>query len=286
MTVRDRLFRTGFSRTQNAINWLIEHTLNYNRSFGQHNLSALLGFSARKTAVRPTELTATNFPNDLVQTLNAGQVSAGGSDIQEWSLLSYLGRVQYDYAGKYLLSGAIRADASSRFGAANRWGYFPSVSAGWNLSQEAFLKNTSWVSDLKIRASYGLTGNFQIPNYGSVSLLNYQNYILGSDVLVSGLAPGNSANDRLKWETTAMLDLGFDANLFRNQLTVTVDYYNANTSNLLLNVPFRERQGSVRNYRILVKSITRALSLRLVLSRPSGVSGGMPVLTSPPTGTK
>nr|WP_293833346.1 TonB-dependent receptor [uncultured Arsenicibacter sp.] len=244
--IRDRKgpsIPTGFSRTQNAINWLIEHTLNYNRSFGQHNLSALLGFSAQKDRRTATELTATNFPNDLVQTLNAGQVSAGGSDIQEWSLLSYLGRVQYDYAGKYLLSGAIRADASSRFGAANRWGYFPSVSAGWNLSQEAFLKNTSWVSDLKIRASYGLTGNFQIPNYGSVSLLNYQNYILGSDVLVSGLAPGNSANDRLKWETTAMLDLGFDANFFRNQLTVTVDYYNANTSNLLLNVPVPRASG-------------------------------------------
>ncbi|MCQ4021331.1 SusC/RagA family protein, partial [Klebsiella pneumoniae] len=105
-----------------------------------------------------------------------------------------------------LLSGAGRADGATRFGAANRRVYIPSVSAGWNISQEPFLKTSTWLSDLKLRASYGLTGNFQIPNYGAVSLLNYQNYILGSETLVSGLAPGNSANDQLKWEKTAMLD--------------------------------------------------------------------------------
>jgi len=244
--IRDRKgpsIPTGFSRTQNYVNWLIEHTLNYNQSFGPHTVSALAGFSAQKDRRTASELTATNFPNDLVQTLNAGQVTAGSSDIQEWSLLSYIGRAQYDYNGKYLLSAAVRADGSSRFGAANRWGYFPSVSAGWNVSQESFLKSSTWLNDLKIRASYGLTGNFQIPNYGSVSLLNYQNYVLGPETIVSGLAPGNSANDKLKWEKTAMLDVGFDANFFRNRLTLTVDYYNANTSDLLLNVPVPRASG-------------------------------------------
>ncbi len=244
--IRDRKgpsIPTGFSRTQNYVDWLVEHTLNYNRTFGPHTVSALAGFSSQKDRRTASELTATNFPNDLVQTLNAGQVTAGSSDVQEWSLLSYLGRVQYDYNGKYLLSAAIRADGSSRFGAANRWGYFPSVSAGWNLSQESFLKTSTWLSDLKLRGSYGLTGNFQIPNYGSVSLLNYQNYVLGSETIVSGLAPGNSANDRLKWEKTAMLDVGFDASFFRNRLTLTVDYYNANTSDLLLNVPVPRTSG-------------------------------------------
>ncbi|WP_460944677.1 SusC/RagA family TonB-linked outer membrane protein [Spirosoma daeguense] len=244
--IRDRKgpsIPTGFSRTQNYINWLIEHTLNYSQSFGQHNLSVLAGFSAQKDRRTASELTATNFPNDLVQTLNAGQVTAGGTDIQEWSLLSYIGRAQYDYNGRYLLSAAIRADGSSRFGAANRWGYFPSVSAGWNISQEDFLKSVSWLSDVKIRASYGLTGNFQIPNYGSVSLLNYQNYVLGPESIVSGLAPGNSANDKLKWEKTAMLDIGFDAAFLRNRLTLTFDYYNANTSDLLLNVPVPRTSG-------------------------------------------
>ncbi|QJD79170.1 SusC/RagA family TonB-linked outer membrane protein [Spirosoma rhododendri] len=234
---------TGFSRAQNFVNWLVENTLNYSKSFGPHAISALAGFTAQKDRRVANELTATNFPNDLVYTLNAGQVSSGSSDVQEWSLLSYLGRVQYDYAGKYLLSGAIRADGSSRFGRNNRWGYFPSVSAGWNISQESFLKSSTWVSDLKLRASYGLTGNFQIPNYGSISLLNYQNYILGSEVLVSGLAPGNSANDRLRWEKTAMLDVGFDLSLWRNRLSLTVDYYNANTSDLLLNVPVPRTSG-------------------------------------------
>ncbi|GAB3727670.1 SusC/RagA family TonB-linked outer membrane protein [Spirosoma lituiforme] len=246
LEVRDRKgasVPTGFSRAQNFVNWLVENTLNYNRSFGVHNVSALAGFSSQKDRRVANELTATNFPNDLVQTLNAGQVSSGSSDVQEWSLLSYIGRVQYDYNGKYLLSAAVRADGSSRFGRDNRWGYFPSVSAGWNVSQETFLKSATWLSDLKLRASYGLTGNFQIPNYGSVSLLGYQNYILGSEAIVSGLAPTNSANDKLKWEKTAMFDIGFDVSFLRNRLNLTVDYYNANTSDLLLNVPVPRASG-------------------------------------------
>lgn len=234
---------TGFSRAQNFVNWLVENTVNYNHSFGLHTVSALAGFSSQKDRRVSNELTATNFPNDLVYTLNAGQVSSGSSDRQEWSLLSYIGRVQYDYNGKYLLSAAVRADGSSRFGRNNRFGYFPSVSAGWNLSQEAFLKSVSWLSDLKLRASYGLTGNFQIPNYGSISLLNYQNYILGNETIVSGLAPGNSANDKLRWEKTAMFDIGFDAGFLRNKLNLTVDYYNSNTSDLLLNVPVPRSSG-------------------------------------------
>ncbi|GAB3497809.1 TonB-dependent receptor [Spirosoma knui] len=246
LEIRDRKgpsVPTGFSRAQNFINWLVENTLNYNQSFGPHTVAALVGFTSQKDRRVANELTATNFPNDLVYTLNAGQVSAGASDVQEWSLLSYLGRVQYDYNGKYLLSAAIRTDGSSRFGRDNRWGYFPSVSAGWNLSQESFLKPVTWLSDLKLRASYGLTGNFQIPNYGSISLLNYQNYILGPETVVSGLAPGNSANDRLRWEKTAMLDVGFDVSFFRNKLNFSVDYYNANTSDLLLNVPVPRTSG-------------------------------------------
>lgn len=246
LEIRDRKgpsVPTGFSRAQNFVNWLVENTLNYNRSFGAHTVSALAGFTAQKDRRTATELTATNFPNDLVQTLNAGQVSSGGSDVQEWSLLSYLGRVQYDYGGKYLLSAAVRADGSSRFGRDNRWGYFPSVSAGWNVSQESFLKGVTWLSDLKLRGSYGLTGNFQIPNYGSISLLNYQNYVLGAETIVSGLAPANSANDRLRWEKTAMLDVGFDVSFLRNRLNLTVDYYNASTSDLLLNVPVPRASG-------------------------------------------
>ncbi|MCK8492676.1 TonB-dependent receptor [Spirosoma sp. RP8] len=246
LEVRDRKgasVPTGFSRAQNFVDWLVENTVNYNHAFGAHNVSALVGFTSQKDRRVANELTATNFPNDLVTTLNAGQVSSGSSDIQEWSLLSYLGRVQYDYNGKYLLSGAVRADGSSRFGRDNRWGYFPSVSAGWNISQEPFLKSATWMSDLKVRASYGLTGNFQIPNYGSISLLSYQNYILGPETIVSGLAPSNSANDKLKWEKTAMLDIGFDVSFFRNKLNLTVDYYNANTSDLLLNVPVPRASG-------------------------------------------
>ncbi|MBO0938285.1 TonB-dependent receptor [Fibrella sp. HMF5335] len=264
---------TGFSRAQQFVNWLVENTLNYNHSFGLHNISALAGFTAQKDRRRANELTATNFPNDLVQTLNAGQVTSGSSDLQEWSLLSYLGRVQYDYNGKYLLSAAVRADGSSRFGAANRYGYFPSVSAGWNVSQESFLKGATWLSDLKIRASYGLTGNFQIPNYGSVSLLNYQNYVLGAESIVSGLAPGNSANPNLRWEKTAMLDVGFDANFFRNRLSLSVDYYNANTSDLLLNVPVPRASGFSTELQNIGKVNNQGIELTLGTRQTFGKVG-------------
>jgi TonB-linked SusC/RagA family outer membrane protein len=266
LEIRDRKgasVPTGFSRAQNFVNWIVENTLNYNRSFGVHNVSALAGFSSQKDRRVANELTATNFPNDLVQTLNAGQVSSGSSDIQEWSLLSYIGRVQYDYNGKYLLSAAVRADGSSRFGKENRWGYFPSVSAGWNLSQETFLKSATWLSDLKLRASYGLTGNFQIPNYGSVSLLGYQNYILGPETIVSGLAPTNSANDKLRWEKTAMFDVGFDVSFLRNRLNLTVDYYNANTSDLLLNVPVPRASGFSTELQNIGKVNNQGLELTL-----------------------
>ena len=274
--IRDRKgpsIPTGFSRTQNYVDWLVEHTLNYNRSFGPHTVTGLAGFSAQKDRRTASELTATNFPNDLVQTLNAGQVTAGSSDVQEWSLLSYIGRAQYDYNGKYLVSAAVRADGSSRFGAANRWGYFPSVSAGWNISQESFLKSSSWLSDLKLRASYGLTGNFQIPNYGSVSLLNYQNYVLGPETIVSGLAPGNSANDKLRWEKTAMLDIGFDANFFRNRLNITADYYNANTSDLLLNVPVPRASGYSTELQNIGKVNNRGFELSIGTQQTFGRLG-------------
>lgn len=266
---------TGFSRAQQFVDWLVENTLNYNRSFGRHNFSALAGFTSQKDRRRANELTATNFPNDLVQTLNAGQVTSGSSDLQEWSLLSYLGRVQYDYDGKYLLSAAVRSDGSSRFGAANRYGYFPSVSAGWNVSQEPFLKSSTWLSDLKIRASYGSTGNFQIPNYGSVSLLNYQNYVLGAETIVSGLAPGNSANPNLRWEKTAMLDVGFDASFFRNRLNLTVDYYNANTSDLLLNVPVPRASGFSTELQNIGKVNNQGVELTLGTRQTFGKLGWM-----------
>jgi TonB-linked SusC/RagA family outer membrane protein len=236
---------TGFSNTNQFTNWLAENTLNYSKIFGVHKINAVVGYSAQKEIQDRSTQTANNFPTDAVTTLNAGQIASGSSTLQEWSLLSVLARAQYSYDGKYLLSASVRRDGSSRFGKNNKWGTFPSVSAGWIVSNEKFFENQKFISNLKIRASYGLSGNFQIPNYGSVAQLSNasSNYILGNQALVNGISISTPANPDLSWENTASADAGIDIGFFDNALNLTVDYYNANTSKLLLNLPVAGASG-------------------------------------------
>lgn len=233
----------AISRNRATNNWLVENLLNYNLSSGKHTLNAIAGFTAQKENFSSQEITATNFPNDLVTTLNGGQITQGGSFYEEWALLSLLSRVQYNYADKYYLSAAIRADGSSRFGENNKWGYFPSASAGWRISGEDFLKDNQTISNLKLRASYGQTGNFQIPNYGSIGLLGFTDYVLGGSTLATGLAPNTPSNPDLSWEKTTMIDFGLDIGLFNDALYLELDYYNADTKDLLLNVPVPMSSG-------------------------------------------
>ncbi|MEM9721042.1 MAG: TonB-dependent receptor [Bacteroidota bacterium] len=233
----------GTSRSRFTTNWLVENTLNYTEAIDKHNIQALAGFSAQKETFKNSELFATNFPNDLVSTLNAGQITDGGSFQEEWSLLSVLGRVQYNYDNKYYLSAAIRADGSSRFGENNKWGYFPSASAGWRISGEPFLADNTTISNLKLRASYGQTGNFQIPNYGSIGLLGFTDYVLGGNQLATGLAPSTPSNPNLSWEKTTMIDIGIDFGLFKDAVYLELDYYTADTEDLLLNVPVPMSSG-------------------------------------------
>src|SRR5690606_36930402 len=124
-------------------NWVWENKLSYTKSFKDHNLNAILVYSAQKETTKNNRVEATDFPNDMIHTIAGGKVVNGTSGIQEWALNSYLSRVQYNYKSKYMLTGAVRADGSSRFGKNNRWGYFPSVSAGWRISQEDFMKDIS-----------------------------------------------------------------------------------------------------------------------------------------------
>ena len=225
-------------RSQSLFNWVWENTLNYNGTFGDHAVTGLIGYTAQKQRVDNSQKTGAGFPNDLVKTMNAATtISNAGSTRNEWSMISYLARATYAYKGKYLLSGAIRADGCSRFGADNRWGYFPSASVGWRLSEEPFLKNaSSWLDNLKLRASYGMTGNNQIPNYGAIATLGYDSYVLDGKK-ISGMYPQNFADKKLKWEKTGQVNIGFDASFFNNRLSVTYDYYYSKTKDLLLDVP-------------------------------------------------
>lgn len=240
------------------LNWLIENTLNYQKNFNGHNLNAIIGFTAQKDMMKKHSVQATDFVNDLVQNVAGGIVSTGGADSQAWALASFLARAQYDYKGKYLLSAAIRSDGSSRFGKNNRWGYFPSVSVGWRIISEDFMRNLPWVSNLKLRASYGISGNFSIGNYEHIAMLKYNQYVLGTGEgsLVSGLRPSQISNDDLGWEKTRMYNVGLDIGLFDERLTFEFDMYQSNTYDLLLDVPIpqitgfsdmRKNIGEVRN---------------------------------------
>jgi TonB-linked SusC/RagA family outer membrane protein len=222
--------------TSNNDNWISENVLTYAQEFGDHSLNLMAGYTAQKNTYANSNLTATNFPNDLVHTLNAGTPSAGGTQETQWSMISYIGRAVYSFRNKYLLTTTLRRDGSSRFGSDNKWGYFPSAALAWKVSEEDFLKESSWISSLKLRFSYGVTGNNLIPNYGAIGLLSQRQYAWGSNVQ-RGLYPSSISNPKLKWEKTGQFDFGANIGLFNNRIYLEADYYTSLTNDLLLDVP-------------------------------------------------
>ncbi|MDN5199880.1 TonB-dependent receptor [Fulvivirgaceae bacterium BMA10] len=254
---------SGRSSTFQLINWINENTITYNKTFDAgHSISLLGGYSIQKENIQSNRLLASNFPNDQVTTLNAGVITGGNSLEEEWTLISYLLRATYDFKGKYLFSAAVRRDGSSRFGANNKWGVFPSFSAGWRMSDETFFPETDWISDLKLRASWGVTGNNQIENYGSQALLGNAGAILGGS-LQSGLSPSTSPNANLSWEETNMLDVGLDIGLWEDKIILTADYYKATTDGLLLNVPVPAHSGFTSSLQNLGKVQNSGLELAI-----------------------
>ena len=227
----------------NISNWTWENTITYNQLIDGHRFDFLGGITAQKSTRQTHRTTASvtfDTPvNNANQVINADQTTRDSDiDLQEWSLYSMLARVNYDFQTKYLLSASFRADASSRFGTNSKWGYFPSLSAGWRVSQENFFQGISWVNELKLRVSYGLTGNFNIGNYKQIPAISSDNYVTGNPgQLQTGFRPTQIANTDISWEKTQMTNFGIDLGLFQNQLNLTLEYYNARTTDLLLEVP-------------------------------------------------
>ncbi|TCC96507.1 TonB-dependent receptor [Pedobacter hiemivivus] len=225
-------------------NWLSELTLSYDKTFGtDHRVNAVLGYTAQKERYNGYSFGATNYPDDLIETINASTLLDGaGAGIEKWSLLSYLARANYTFKDKYLFTATIRTDGSSRFGKNTQYGTFPSAAFAWRASQEKFLKSIRWINDLKLRASYGQTGNFNIGNYAYASSVGPSNYAFG-DQLASGRVSGSIANENLTWEKSRELDLGIDMAVLNDRLSLTVDYYNRITSDLLLNAELPSASG-------------------------------------------
>lgn len=265
---------TGNYANSQLTNWVIENTLSYNKKFGDHSFRAIGGFTAQKERSSSSSVAATGYPNDLVQTLNgATTITSFTAAVNEWSLLSGLGRVQYSFRERYLLSAAIRADGSSRFGPNTKWGYFPSASAGWIVSDESFMKKIKTISSLKLRASYGVTGNFEIGNYAYLSLLSPANYVYGSSggsTLSSGLYQSTASNPNLGWEKTSAVNIGTDVGLFKEHLHATIDVYNNNTNHLLLNVPVPQSTGFSTNLVNIGKVNNKGIEITLTSSNQLG----------------
>lgn len=225
---------------------LNENLATYTRSFGEHNFELLAGFTNQKFYGEATRIQADTYTDDRLPTIQGAlNINRGGTNNQfnQWSLVSYLSRLTYNFKGKYLLTAAIRSDGSSRFGSVNRWGTFPSASLGWIISDENFFSNINAINFAKFRASYGVIGNNNIGNYTQYALVNNTiNAVFGSTV-ATGAAVVSLANSGLTWETTKQFDMGLDLAFLNNRLQFTYDYYLKNTTNLLYSVQIAQESG-------------------------------------------
>ncbi|MFH5834316.1 SusC/RagA family TonB-linked outer membrane protein, partial [Halalkalibaculum sp. DA3122] len=220
---------------QETLNWLNENTIRYESVYGDHNIRALAGLSIQQETIEVGNFSATNFPDNEIRTFNAAPTIGGNTNIGEWSLVSVLGRINYDFKDKYLITATIRRDGSSRFGADNRWGSFPSFSVGWRISEEKFMREVNLFNNLLIRGGYGLSGNFNIGNYSHLGTVSTANYTLNSQE-VSGRTVTNLGNPNLGWEEVQQVNLGLNMSMLEDRLNFTLDAYEKITSNMLLNI--------------------------------------------------
>lgn len=236
----------AFENYSNTSTFVNENLLNYNRTFNKHAIDAVGGITYQaSTSQNLNSGTATGFLTDIYQSnnLNASSVKAvPGTGYNDNKLVSYLGRVNYAYSRRYLLTLTGRYDGSSRFSENHKYGFFPSGAVGWRVSEESFMQNIKAISNLKIRASYGLSGNQAIGNYQTLGQLTNQNITL-NNTPVTGYYLSRLENKNLKWETTKQLDIGIDVGFFNERLLLAADYYDKKTSDLLLNVTLPTSSG-------------------------------------------
>lgn len=242
----------GIHDTFNRLYWNSQNFLTYQGEFGKHSVSAVAGYSVEESIFRNSYIRKFDYPTDIFPTLNQGltilnaQTDARTNRSSE-AMIGSFGRVMYNFAGKYYLTGSIRRDGSSKFGADKKWGVFPSVSAAWRISDERFFEPLQrYVSDLKIRGGWGIIGNSGISSYGytgnpsypALSVLNPAAYVLGAGSTVSpGYAESKVANPSLGWEETTDWSAGIDAELLGNRINLSIDYFYRHTQNMLFNMP-------------------------------------------------
>ena len=234
-----------------GVTWLNENTLTFNKSWREkHRINAVAGFTMQQFNNESLFAYAFGFPDGRTGYHNIAVAENPQTPVNsesQWSLLSYIGRVNYTLSDRYLFTLTGRIDGSSKFSAGNKYGYFPSGAFAWRVSQEEFMRNLTSVSDLKLRISYGVIGNQAIPPYQSLALIGpYSQGVFNSSAgseVYNGMEPLSYVNKNLKWESTKQFDAGFDLGLFKQRITLTADYYSKLTYNLLLSTPIPTTSG-------------------------------------------
>ena len=231
---------SGNYRSVASLNYTSNTFLNFARDFGlRHNVEAVAGFSFQKQDLKTSQVVGEGFPSDDFKNLaSASDITFGSSFGTDEALVSYFARANYRFNDRYLFAISARYDGSSKFGANNRYGFFPAASAGWIISKENFLSDSEWLSFLKIRAGYGFTGNSSILDHQSLALFGASTY-----PNLPGYVPTQVPNPDLKWEKTGSFDAGLEFGLFNNRLTGDFSYYNKQTEDLLLNVNIPATSG-------------------------------------------
>jgi TonB-linked SusC/RagA family outer membrane protein len=235
----------GSNSSGESFRYTWENTLTYSKSFDKQTINAVIGTSAINEKYRTNYSEGKGFATGYVPTLNAATSNYALNGYKsEYATASYFGRVAYSYDSKYLLTASIRRDGASRFGSNNTYGHFPAVSVGWKVSNENFMKDVTFIQDLKLRAGYGATGNLPPVNYPSVNTLSPASALLGGRV-VSGYLPTNPiGNPDLKWESGKGVNAGVDFNILNNRVTISADYYNKKTTDLIFQKNLPSTTGS------------------------------------------
>lgn len=244
--VNNALGVNGNFQEAKTVNWMNENTLNYSRNFGaNHKLTALAGFTMQGMDKSIYGFTASHVPHEDMglSGMDDGVPQAIKATLTGNTLMSFLGRINYSYAGRYLFTASARADGSSKFAPEHRWGFFPSAAFAWRLSEEQFMKGLGWLDDAKIRLTYGSTGNNRVGDYASFATLSTSDYYPIGGTPQVALLQNALGNKSLTWETTDQFNAGLDLKVLDNRLGLTVDVYRKITRNLLLNAKIPYSSG-------------------------------------------
>ncbi|GAB3420487.1 SusC/RagA family TonB-linked outer membrane protein [Niabella aquatica] len=270
----------GSISNYNYYNWLNENTLTYTKKIKDHNLVVLTGFTLQRNSNKSDGVSAILIPNESlgINGLDEGTVSGALAGASYSTLASFLGRVNYSYKDKYLLTASLRYDGSSKFSDGHKWGSFPSVSAAWNFKKENLFKPLSFLSNGKLRAGYGLIGNNRVSDFAylpslKVNILsNSANTTSGypfNNSLTTGVIPATLGNDQLKWETTASVNVGLDLGFLKNRVEIISDYYYKKTTDLLLNATLAASTGYGSAYKNIGDVSNRGFEFTLITKNVS-----------------